>query len=77
MADERGVAELSRPVRRAKVWSGAFFGRPAHFDSLATAGADAQHFRYCAFLSYGHRDADKAHWLHESCLLYTSPSPRD
>jgi tetratricopeptide (TPR) repeat protein len=33
----------------------------------------AQHFRYCAFLSYGHRDAATAQWLHESLEKYRVP----
>jgi tetratricopeptide (TPR) repeat protein len=33
----------------------------------------AQHFHYCAFLSYGHRDAETAQWLHESLEKYQVP----
>ena len=34
----------------------------------------AQSFRYCAFLSYGHRDAATAQWLHESLEKYRVPN---
>ena len=73
MADGRGVAELRRPVPRAKAWSSAFFGRPSQPDPTAFAETEAQHFRYCAFLSYGHRDAETARWLHESLEKYQVP----
>ena len=36
--------------------------------------ATAQQFRYCAFLSYGHRDAATAQWLHESLEKYRVPN---
>ena len=32
-------------------------------------------FRYCAFLSYSHRDAATAKWLHESLEKYRVPRP--
>ena len=35
---------------------------------------DTQQFRYCAFLSYGHRDAETAQWLHESLEKYRVPA---
>ena len=73
MADGRGVAELRRPQPRATGWRGAFFGRPLASDPSLALPAEAQHFRYCAFLSYGHRDADVAQWLHESLENYRVP----
>ena len=73
MADGRGVAELRRPVPRAKAWSSAFLGRPSQPYPTAFAETEAQHFRYCAFLSYGHRDAETARWLHESLEKYQVP----
>ena len=67
------MAELRRPMPRAKAWSGAVFGRTAQADASAEPHVEGQHFRYCAFLSYGHRDADMANWLHESLEKYQVP----
>jgi tetratricopeptide (TPR) repeat protein len=39
----------------------------------APAPRDPRPFRYCAFLSYGHRDADTARWLHESLEQFRVP----
>ena len=73
MADGRGVAELRRPLSRAKSWRSAFFSGSSHPDPMVEPDATAQHFRYCAFLSYGHRDAETAQWLHESLEKYQVP----
>ena len=72
MADARGVAELGRPSPRATTWRSAFFGHALPADDPASH-RDAQQFRYCAFLSYGHRDAETARWLHESLEKYRVP----
>jgi tetratricopeptide (TPR) repeat protein len=72
MADGRGVAELQRPLARAK-------GRgPATFSAVAPsahepAPRESRSFHYCAFLSYGHRDAETARWLHESLEQFRVP----
>ena len=73
MADGRGVAELRHPMPRAKAGGGAFFTRPSAPDPAVEPGAAGQHFHYCAFLSYGHRDAETAQWLHESLEKYQVP----
>ena len=73
MADVRGVAELGRPMTRATAWPSAFLGPPSPGDSHEPA-REAQQFRYCAFLSYGHRDAATAQWLHESLEKYRVPA---
>ena len=73
MADGRGVAEVWRPVARATSWRSAFFGSPSPSGNPAAPASDTQQFRYCAFLSYGHRDAETARWLHESLEKYRVP----
>ena len=74
MADARGVAELWRPLNRATSWRGALFGSPPPAGDPAAPASDAQQFRYCAFLSYGHRDSASAQWLHESLEKYRVPA---
>ena len=78
MGDRRDMAELGHPAPRAASWGSAFFRRALppepSVDADRVAGADArQQFRYCAFLSYGHRDAETARWLHESLEKYQVP----
>ena len=55
-----------------------FFRRPAPSDPNVTTAPDSpdapQRFRYRAFLSYGHRDAESARWLHETLEKYRVPS---
>ena len=66
------MAELRRPLSRATSWRSAFFAGTTVPDPTVMP-QQAQHFRYCAFLSYGHRDADTAQWLHESLEKYQVP----
>ena len=73
MADARAVAELGRPMPRARSWRSALFGRASSADDGAALSPETQAFRYCAFLSYGHRDAETARWLHESLEKYRVP----
>ena len=78
MADGRGVAEVGRPLPRTGALRSAFFRRPASPDPTVSTqdGAHSeppQRFRYCAFLSYGHRDAEMARWFHESLEKYQVP----
>lgn len=73
MADGRGVAELQRPAARAKGRGRAMFARRSPPEPQAAVPREARHFHYCAFLSYGHRDAETARWLHESLEQYRVP----
>lgn len=70
MADARGVAELQRATPRS---SSPGRARSPSTDTIVTTPAAPQQFRYCAFLSYGHRDSDTANWLHESLEKYRVP----
>jgi tetratricopeptide (TPR) repeat protein len=54
-------------------WSNALFGRATHSTPIPAPDDGVQHFHYCAFLSYGHRDAETAQWLHESLEKYQVP----
>ena len=73
MADIRGVAELARPMPRAASWRSALFGSAGRAVEVAVPAEEAPHFHYCAFLSYGHRDAETARWLHEALEKYRVP----
>lgn len=73
MADGRGVAELQRPAPRARRPARPTASPPAPDSAPPTAPGDRS-FRYCAFLSYGHRDAATARWLHESLEQYRVPA---
>ena len=73
MAEASGVAELQRPASRAKGRGGAMLKTAASPDPQIAAPRDPRLFRYCAFLSYGHRDADTARWLHESLERFRVP----
>ena len=73
MADGRGVAELQRPVPRAKGRSGATSSAATPAAVRASARHDPRAFHYCAFLSYGHRDSEMARWLHESLEAFRVP----
>lgn len=73
MADGRGVAELQRPTLRAKRQARVPSPAASPEPGLPGTTAEARSFRYCAFLSYGHRDADMARWLHESLEQYRVP----
>ena len=73
MAEASGVAELQRPASRAKGRGGAMLKTAASPDPQIAAPRDPRLFRYCAFLSYGHRDADTARWLHELLERFRVP----
>jgi eukaryotic-like serine/threonine-protein kinase len=68
---------MPRSAPRGASWTSAFFQRPAPPDPMLGFAPDApdapQHFAYCAFLSYGHRDAESARWLHEALEKYRVP----
>ena len=77
LANGRDAAEIGRAVTRTPSRGSAFFRRPVPSDPKVDAATpdkqELQHFRYCAFLSYGHRDSEMARWLHESLEKYRVP----
>lgn len=73
MADGRVVAELRGRRRRPAEPRDAAVNLSPTADPIALDPAATRTYRYCAFLSYGHRDSDTARWLHESLEQFHVP----